>query len=152
MSSFIFDVGENPKQPKLFKIIEGDVLRANNVSAPHTAHCLANSNLMISTMGDADGNSQGEFILFDKNFECLGTWTKGDKKAICGYDFWYQPYHNLMISSEWGAPKIWRRGYHPDDIKDEVDYGRRLNVYDWKEQKLIDTIHLGDDGECTSLT
>jgi methanethiol oxidase len=52
-----------------------------------------------------------------------------------------------MIASEWGAPKIFRRGYHPDDIKSENDYGRRLNVYDWKEQKLIDTIHLGEDGE-----
>lgn len=145
--SFIFDVGADPARPKLFKIIEGDVLRSNNVSAPHTAHCLANGNIMISTMGDAAGNSLGEFILFDKNFECLGTWTKGDKRATCGYDFWYQPHHNIMISSEWGAPKIWRRGYQPDDIKDEVNYGRRLNVFDWKEQKLIDTIHLGEEGE-----
>lgn len=144
--SFIFDVGENPKRPKLFKIIEGDVLRSNNCSAPHTAHCLANSNIMISTMGDAAGNSKGDFILFDKNFECVGTWTKGDKIAKYGYDFWYQPYHNLMIASEWASPRIFRLGYQPGDVD---DCGRSLNVYDWKEQKLIDTIHLGDNGECT---
>ncbi|CRK94772.1 CLUMA_CG008266, isoform A [Clunio marinus] len=142
---FIFDVGNDPKAPKLFKIIEGDVLRKNNVSAPHTSHCLANGNIMISTMGDAEGNSCGDFILFDKNFDCLGTWTKG-KKAICGYDFWYQPHFNIMVASEWGAPKIFRRGYENTDIESETDYGRRINFYDWKEQKLIDTIHLGDEG------
>jgi methanethiol oxidase len=144
--SFIFDVGSDPKCPTLHKIIEGDVLRRHNVSAPHTAHCLANGNIMVSTMGDAKGEAVGDFVLFDRNFECIGTWTKG-RKAICGYDFWYQPLFNVMIASEWGAPKLFRRGYHPDDILSETDYGRRLNVYDWKEQKLIDTIHLGEDGE-----
>jgi len=142
---FIFDVGQNPKQPQLYKIIEGDVLRRHNVSAPHTAHCLSDGNIMISTMGDAKENAVGDFILFDKNFECLGTWTKG-KKAICGYDFWYQPYFNVMVASEWGAPKVFRRGFQPGDVSLENDTGRRLNVYDWKERKLIDTIHLGDEG------
>lgn len=121
-------------------------MRSRDVSAPHTAHCLANGNIMISTMGDAEGNAVGDFILFDKDFECIGTWTKGDK-AICGYDFWYQPHFNVMVASEWGAPKTWRRGFHPDDVLSDTDCGRRLNVYDWREQKLIDTIHLGDDGE-----
>lgn len=101
---------------------------------------------MISTMGNAEGEAKGDFILFDKDFECIGTWTKGEK-AICGYDFWYQPKFNLMVASEWGSPNIFRRGFQPGDIKLENDYGRRLNVYDWQEQKLIDTIHLGDDGE-----
>lgn len=103
---------------------------------------------MISTMGDKDGNAKGEFILFDKNFECIGTWTASDSEiAPCGYDFWYQPYFNLMVASEWGAPKLFRRGFHPDDVKSDREYGRRLNVYAWNERKLIDTIHLGDEGE-----
>lgn len=121
------------------------MLHSHNVGAPHTAHCLADGNIMISTMGDANGNAAGDFILFDKNFECVGTWTKG-KKAICGYDFWYQPYFNVMVASEWGAPKIFRRGFQSGDVSLEDDTGRRLNVYDWQERKLIDTIHLGDDG------
>jgi len=67
--SFIFDVGKDSRKPELFKVIDGDVLRQNNVSAPHTAHCLANGNIMISTMGDAAGNASGDFVLFDQNFE-----------------------------------------------------------------------------------
>lgn len=132
----------------MHKIIDGKVLRDKDVSAPHTSHCLPSGNIMISTMGDKDGNAKGEFILFDKNFECIGTWTASDSEiAPCGYDFWYQPYFNLMVSSEWGAPKLFRRGFHPDDVKLDREYGRRLNVYAWNERKLIDTIHLGDEGE-----
>lgn len=38
-----------------------------------------------------------------------GTWTKGDKKASFGYDFWYQPYWDTMVSTEWGTPKVFKR-------------------------------------------
>lgn len=101
---------------------------------------------MISTMGDAEGNAAGDFVLFDKNFECIGTWTKG-KKPKYGYDFWYQPLFNVMVASEWGTPNVFRRGFQPSDNSLESDYGRRLNVYDWKERKLIDSIDLGEEGE-----
>jgi len=59
----------------------------------------------------------------------------------------YQPFFNVMIASEWGAPKLFRRGFQPDDVDLEDDYGRRLNVYDWAARKLVDTIHLGNDGK-----
>lgn len=144
--SFVFDVGNDPRHPQLHKVIDGKVLRDNDVCAPHTSHCLPSGNVMISTMGDKDGNAKGDFILFDKNFECVGTWTVGEK-ALCGYDYWYQPYFNIMVASEWGAPKLFRRGFHPDDVKLDIEYGRRLNVYAWNERKLIDTIELGAEGE-----
>lgn len=51
-----------------------------------------------------------------------------------------------MIASEWGAPKLIRCDFKPEFVKMEKEIGRRLNVYDWKERKLIDTIHLGDEG------
>ena len=31
-----------------------------------------------------------------------GTWT--DTTTQYGYDFWYQPRHNVMVSSQWGDP------------------------------------------------
>ena len=31
-----------------------------------------------------------------------GKWSADDTKY--GYDFWYQPRHNVMVSTEWGAP------------------------------------------------
>lgn len=73
---------------------------------------------------------------------CIGTWTKG-KLAKFGYDFWYQPYHDVMISTEWGKPKVFKRGYRPEDA--EV-YGTSLNFYSWSRRELIQTVDLGEEG------
>ena len=40
-------------------------MAAFDVSAPHTTHCLADGDIMISTMGDNAGNGKGDFILID---------------------------------------------------------------------------------------
>ncbi|EDW24879.1 GL23146 [Drosophila persimilis] len=106
---YILDVVKDPRKPEIIKTIDGDVLKSHNVTGPHTTHCLANGNIMISVMGDAKGNAKGDFILFDSDFNCIGTWTKGEEKALCGYDFWYQPYFDVMVASEWGAPNKFRR-------------------------------------------
>lgn len=45
----------------------------------------------------------------------VGTWTKGDT-AKFGYDFWYQPYWNVLVSSEWGTPKDFKIGFNADHI------------------------------------
>jgi selenium-binding protein 1 len=46
-------------------------------------------------------------------------WTKGEKKAKFGYDFWYQPHWDVMISTEWGAPKSFKKGFALPDTQDE---------------------------------
>lgn len=143
---YVFSVEKDERKPVLWKEVDGDELLKNNVSAPHTAHCLADGNVMISTMGDAEGNAKGEFILFDsQTFECRGTWTKGDKKAKCGYDFWYQPHFDVLVASEWGAPKLFKRGWRDEDANHE-EYGHHLNFYRWSDHTLIQTIDLGKDG------
>lgn len=49
------------------QVIEGELLRALNVSAPHTTHCLASGEIMISVMGDKHGNGKGDFVIIDAN-------------------------------------------------------------------------------------
>ncbi|XP_022211607.2 methanethiol oxidase [Drosophila obscura] len=143
---YILDVVKDPRKPEIIKVIDGEVLKSHNVTGPHTTHCLANGNIMISVMGDAEGNAKGDFILFDSDFNCIGTWTKGAKKALCGYDFWYQPYFDVMVASEWGAPNKFRRGWQSGDLEDMTQYGCRLNFYKWSTQTLYQTIDLGTDG------
>lgn len=46
-----------------------------------------------------------------------GTWVKG-KSAKFGYDFWYQPYHDVLISSEWGAPRSFKCGCIAEHVFD----------------------------------
>lgn len=50
-----------------------------------------------------------------------------------------------MVASEWGAPKLVKRGFDVSDV-DPSTYGRSLNVYSWKNRELLQTIHLGDEG------
>lgn len=143
---YVFDVGKDERKPTLWKEIDGSVMLENDVSAPHTCHCLADGSILISTMGDAKGNAKGEFLQFDSDFNCLGTWTRGDKKAVCGYDFWYQPHFDVMVASEWGAPRLFKRGFKDSDIENEKDYGRSLNFYRWSDHTLVQTINLGEEG------
>lgn len=40
---------------------------------PHTTHCLANGEIMISIMGDKEGNGKSDFILIDgKTYKTKG--------------------------------------------------------------------------------
>nr|XP_022915697.1 selenium-binding protein 1 [Onthophagus taurus] len=143
---YMVDVGTNPKAPSIYKVFEPSEMHALNCSTPHTSHCLANGDIMISTMGDINGNGKGDFVLIDsKTLKMKGTWTKGPI-AKFGYDFWYQPHFDIMISTEWGAPKVFKKGFKPSDPSDTTIYGRSLNFFSWKEQKLIQSWNLGDDG------
>ena len=96
---------------------------------------------MISTMGKLNGDGQGDFLCIDsETFEVKGTWTRGDKKAGFGYDFWYQPHHDVLVASEWSAPKVFKNGYTEADSSDPAIYGRSLNFYSWSERKLKQVI------------
>lgn len=56
-------------------------------------------------------------MLDGETFEVIGNWELPGEAAPFGYDFWYQPRHNVMISTEWGAPKVLAKGFNPADVK-----------------------------------
>lgn len=61
--------------------------------------------------------SSGGFVLLDgQTFDVVGNWEHPGEAAPFGYDFWYQPRHNVMISTEWGAPKALANGFDPADV------------------------------------
>ena len=87
-------------------------------------------------MGNAKREAKGSFILIDsktfvikgnhENSEILfpliysfilntGHWNQ-ETTTQFGYDFWYQPRHNVMISSEWGAPSAFEGGFSVNDV------------------------------------
>ncbi|NXL65952.1 SBP1 oxidase, partial [Chordeiles acutipennis] len=143
---YVVDVGTDPRAPRLFKVINPeDVFWKCNLGYPHTSHCLGSGEVMISTLGDPAGNGKGGFILLDaETFEIKGNWEKGDNVPPMGYDFWYQPRHNVLISTEWGIPKCLGYGFNPNDLK-KGRYGRRLNVWDWTTHTYIQAIDVGED-------
>lgn len=93
----------NPMELKLHKTIEPDVLFAMGLSYPHTVHCGPES-VMISTIGDANYNNEGNFLLLDPaTFEPKGKWSERGTKF--GYDFWFQPRHNVNVN-DWPPTKM----------------------------------------------
>ncbi|KAB8320637.1 selenium-binding protein [Tolypothrix campylonemoides VB511288] len=134
------------KAPKLHKVIEPEEIKEKtNLTAPHTVHCLADSHVMISMLGDSEGNGPGGFLLLDENFDIAGRWERQANGMRFNYDFWYQPRHNVMVSSEWGAPKTYYPGF---DLKDVAagNYGSQLHFWDWSKHEIIQSFDLGDEG------
>ena len=137
----------DPKKLKLHKKISGkEIARKTNLSTPHTVHCLADGTMMISMLGDANGDAPGGFLLIDDNFEIKGRWGRGDDSARkFNYDFWYQPGINAMVSSEWAAPNTVSQGFRLEDVE-AGKYGQRLHFWDWEKQTIQQTVDLGEKG------
>lgn len=138
----IIDAKE-PLNLKLHKVIEPeDVAKKTDLSAPHTVHCLPTGEIMLSMLGNAKGEAPGGFLLLDDKYEIKGRWEKDAKGMNFNYDFWYQPKHNAMVSSEWAAPNTFQPGPNFDDVK-AGKYGQRIHLWDWKERKILKSFDLG---------
>uniref|UniRef100_A0A4W5QSP8 Methanethiol oxidase n=1 Tax=Hucho hucho TaxID=62062 RepID=A0A4W5QSP8_9TELE len=88
----------------------------------------------------------GGFILLDgETFEVVGNWELPGEAAPFGYDFWYQPRHNVMMSTEWGAPKALADGFSMEHVK-EGHYGSKIHVWDWTTHKRLQSLDLGEEG------
>jgi selenium-binding protein 1 len=134
------------RAPKMHKVIEPAEIKAKtNLTAPHTVHCLADSNIMISMLGDSEGNGPGGFLLLDENFDVKGRWENNMDGMKFNYDFWYQPRHNIMVSSEWGAPKTYYPGFDLADVE-AGNYGQQVHFWDWEKRDIIETFDLGGEG------
>ncbi|RZC68617.1 hypothetical protein C5167_032785 [Papaver somniferum] len=95
--------------------------------------------IMVSCLGDKDGNAEGNgFLLLDSEFNVEGS-------PVFSYDYWYQPRHNTMISTSWGAPLAFTKGFNHQNVSDGL-YGRHIYVYSWPGGELKQTLDLGNTG------
>jgi selenium-binding protein 1 len=134
------------RAPKLYKVVEPEeIVEKTNLTAPHTVHCLADGHVMISMLGDGEGNAPGGFLLLDEDFNVAGRWENGMDGMKFNYDFWYQPRHNAMVSSEWAAPNTYQPGFDPNDVA-EGKYGRQLHFWDWEKREISQSVDLGEEG------
>ena len=139
----IIDV-KDARAPVLHKVIEPEeVIARTGLTAPHTVHCLGKQ-IIISMLGDAQGEGPGGFLTMDQDFNVTGRWENdlGDMKY--NYDFWYQPRHNVMVSSEFGAPNAFFGGFKLEDVAGR--YGRQLHFWDFEGRRIEKSYDLGQDG------
>jgi selenium-binding protein 1 len=103
-------------------------------------------NVVISMLGDADGNGAGGFAVLDaKTFELKGRWENGGETPRFNYDFWYQPRKNALVSSEFGEPNAYEKGFDLDDVA-AGRYGSRLHFWNLSERRVEQTVDLGENG------
>lgn len=136
----------DPRAPRICKVIEPEEVKQKaNLSAPHTVHCLADGTVMIAMLGDKDGNAPGGFLKLDENFDIAGRWEKDMDGMQFNYDFWYQPRHNVMVSSGLAAPNTYYPGFNLDDVA-AGRYSRHINLWNWNSRRLSQSIDLGEEG------
>lgn len=142
---YIVDTATDPRKPTLHKTISGDEIKEKtNLSAPHTVHCLG-ADIIVSMLGDADGNAPGGFLHLNKNFDIIGRWENDITGMKFNYDFWYQPRHNMMVSTEWGAPNTFMPGFDLDDVS-KGNYGSQIHFWDFENKSIEKTVDLGAEG------
>jgi selenium-binding protein 1 len=101
---------------------------------------------MISSLGDNNGDNLGQFLLLDKEFRTIGTWNSKEMATKFGYAFWYQPRHNVMISTGWASPNAVKHGFKPKHVAEGL-YGNTVYVWNFEERRIIQSFELeGEDG------
>ena len=133
------------EEPQIRTVIEPEEVFEYDLSAPHTVHCVPDGEIMLSMLGDADGETPGGFLELNEDFEIEGRWDPPGEIEM-NYDFWYQPRHNVMVSSEWAAPETYYPGFDLEDVE-AGKYGRTLHFWNWEDRTVEQTIDLGEEGQ-----
>ena len=143
----IVNVSDDPRRPTIEKVIEPEELvRETGYTRPHTVHCMPGENVVMTMLGDAEGNGSGGFACLDaKTFEIKGRWENGGERPPYNYDFWYQPRRNTLVSSELAGPNTYEPGFDLEDVA-AGKYGQRLHFWDLEKRTLEQTIDLGEQG------
>lgn len=75
---YAIDTVKNPRAPTFHKAVEPEeILGKTGLAYPHTAHCLASGDIMVSCLGDKDGSAEGNgFLLLDSEFNVKGRYCR----------------------------------------------------------------------------
>ncbi len=105
-------------------------------------HCGPDA-IYISALGNADGDGPGGIFMMDcDTFDIIGPWEKDRGPQYFAYDFWWHLTHDVLISSEWGTPKMLEGGLNPEMLL-AGKYGHHLHFWDLKSRKHKQSIDLG---------
>ncbi|MFB6301473.1 MAG: selenium-binding protein SBP56-related protein [Haloferacaceae archaeon] len=132
------------REPEIETVIDPEEVYEYDLSAPHTVHCIPDGEILISMLGDADGDTPGGFLELNEEFEIERRWDPPGEIEF-NYDFWYQPRHDVMVSSEWAAPQTYYPGFDLDDVE-AGKYGQKLHFWNWADREVDQTVDLGEEG------
>src|SRR5499433_1249252 len=139
----IMDTKENPRQPKLVKVIEPEeFIKKTGYTSPHTIHC-GPDGIYGSALGNATGDGPGGLFLMDaETFELKGPWEQDRGPQQLAYDFWWHLGHDTMVTSEWGTPNMVKDGVNPELLLGGK-YGHKLHIWDLDKRRHLQELDLG---------
>jgi methanethiol oxidase len=139
----ILDTKENPKQPKIVKVIEPEeFIKKTGYTSPHTIHC-GPDGVYGSALGSATGDGPGGIFLMDANtFELKGPWEVDRGPQQLAYDFWWHLGHDTMVTSEWGTPNMVKDGLNAELLL-AGKYGRKMHIWNLDKRRHTQELDLG---------
>ncbi|KAK2525085.1 hypothetical protein Q9233_009132 [Columba guinea] len=143
---YVVDLACQCRAPRVCKIIPPECVfwtcDKGYLNVPRQLPC---GDVLIANVGDPAGNSKGGFVVLDgQNFELKGNWEKDCESPAGGYQFWFQPCLDVLISTSGFALNVVGRGFCPDDLKKGV-FGRNIYVWNLSCRRVIQCIDLGED-------
>src|SRR3954470_22527899 len=143
----VLNISDDPRRPRIEHVIEPEeIAEATGYTRPHTVHCMPGNNVVVSMLGDREGNGGGGFAVIDaKTFEVKGRWNNGGAEPELNYDFWYQPRQDVLVSSEFGEPNYYEGGFDPADVAGG-HYGHKIHFWNLEERSLEQSVDLGESG------
>ena len=144
----IVNVADDPRRPRIEKVIEPEELVAKTgYTRPHTVHCMPGDNVVVSMLGDADGNGAGGFAVLDaKTFEVKGRWENGGETPPLQL--------RLLVPAAQERARLvgvrraerLREGLRPRRRRGRAATGSRLHFWNLAERTLEQTVDLGETG------
>jgi methanethiol oxidase len=143
----VFDTKPDPRKPRLVKTIEPEELMAKTgYSRPHTVHC-GPEGIYMSALGNEQGDGPGGiFILDHDTFAVKGRWELDRGPQYLAYDFFWHLGHDVLLSSEWGTPKLVENGLIPEALMAKK-YGRHMHVWDLRRRRHLQALPVGEDDQ-----
>lgn len=140
---YILDTKPDPRNPKIVRVLEPkEVIERTGYSRLHTTHC-GPDGIYISALGNAQGEGPGGILLLDHfNFNVLGRWEVDRGPQYLAYDFFWHLGHDILVTSEWGTPKMIEDGLNAELLL-AGQYGHQLHFWDLRKRKHLQTVDLG---------
>jgi methanethiol oxidase len=141
----VVDTKPDPRRPEIVKVIgPEEVADRSGYSRLHTVHC-GPDGIYLCGLGSPSGDGPGGVLVLDHySFDVLGRWEVDRGPQFFAYDFWWHLGHDVMLTSEWGTPKMIEDGLNPELLLGGK-YGRKIHVWDLRHRRHKQTLDLGPE-------
>ncbi|HEX5270229.1 MAG TPA: selenium-binding protein SBP56-related protein [Gemmataceae bacterium] len=134
---FIINVADDPAKPKLVKVLD-DVPDRAGLSGPHSPYAIP-GRMLLSFLADKDGGLPAGLAEFTNDGKYVRT-LRMPKESPYGYDVAIKPDLNRMVTSSFTPLRNYKKPLAKMDLK---DFGKELNIWDFRERKILQTLTTG---------